>query len=193
MPVCSYCESDSAGKKCGACKLVWYCNRECQVAHYKVHKRECTKGRGKNGDGTHAHVRLSVTLREAYMNESQVSCWRTLSHLTRDRCPNRAYAAGRSAPARTGLEMDDEDLVRLKQDFDKICDKYNFRSEEMSSKLADFITAPGSEQQETTAMAEKFGMTMEDTNKFMMWIQIGTRFKHEVIDRNAELMAQRRV
>ena len=30
-------------KACTACKLVKYCNRDCQVAHRKQHKRECKK------------------------------------------------------------------------------------------------------------------------------------------------------
>jgi hypothetical protein len=87
--------------------------------------------------------------------------------------------------------MNDQDIVRAKQDFDIICDKYNFRSEEMSSKLADFLTAPRSSEVETSTVAEKFGMTMSDANKFMLWIQIGTSFKRNVIDKNAEMMAKR--
>ena len=30
-------------KSCAACKLVKYCNRECQIAHRPQHKRECKK------------------------------------------------------------------------------------------------------------------------------------------------------
>ena len=30
-------------KTCVACKLVKYCNRECQVAHRRQHKKECRK------------------------------------------------------------------------------------------------------------------------------------------------------
>lgn len=85
--------------------------------------------------------------------------------------------------------MDDDDIVRAKQDFDMICEKYNFRSDAMSSKLADFLTAPRAGEVETSTVAEQFGMTMADANKFMMWIQIGTSFKRDVIDKNAEMMA----
>jgi hypothetical protein len=86
--------------------------------------------------------------------------------------------------------MADHDIVRAKQDFDIICDKYNFRSDEMSSKLADFLTAPRSTEVDTSTVAKQFGMTMADANKFMMWIQIGTSFKRDVIDKNAEMMAR---
>ena len=81
--------------------------------------------------------------------------------------------------------MDDDDIVRAKNDFDAICEKYKFRSDAMSAKLADFLTTS---DVDTSTLAEQFGMTMEDANKFMMWIQIGTRFKRDVIDKNAEMM-----
>ena len=58
----------------------------------------------------------------------------------------------------------------------------------MSAKLADFLTTTAGTDVETSTLAEQFGMTMEDANKFMMWIQIGTRFKRDVIDKNAEMM-----
>lgn len=86
--------------------------------------------------------------------------------------------------------MDDDDIVRAKQDFDVICEKYDFRSDAMSSKLADFLTVSRAAEVQTTTVAEEFGMTMEDANKFMMWIQIGTSFKRDVIDKNADMLAQ---
>ena len=30
-------------KACAACKLVKYCNRECQIAHRPQHKKACKK------------------------------------------------------------------------------------------------------------------------------------------------------
>ncbi|KAI8988069.1 hypothetical protein BDF20DRAFT_304185 [Mycotypha africana] len=49
---CSHCAATHAkGKEnsaplmaCGACRSIWYCSRECQVADYKVsHKQQCKK------------------------------------------------------------------------------------------------------------------------------------------------------
>lgn len=42
--VCANCgkEGDNL-KSCTACKLVKYCNRECQIAHRPQHKKECRK------------------------------------------------------------------------------------------------------------------------------------------------------
>lgn len=42
--ICANCgkEGDSL-KSCAACKLVKYCNRDCQIAHRKLHKKECRK------------------------------------------------------------------------------------------------------------------------------------------------------
>ena len=45
--VCANCgkgeETGITLKACTACKLVKYCNRECQIAHRPQHKRECKK------------------------------------------------------------------------------------------------------------------------------------------------------
>ena len=42
--ICAACgkEGDSL-KACTACKLVKYCNRDCQIAHRKQHKKACKK------------------------------------------------------------------------------------------------------------------------------------------------------
>ena len=36
-------ERKAAGKVCTGCKVAWYCGRECQVAHWKVHKGVCKR------------------------------------------------------------------------------------------------------------------------------------------------------
>ena len=45
--ICANCgkgeESSGDLKACTACKLVKYCNRECQIAHRPQHKRDCKK------------------------------------------------------------------------------------------------------------------------------------------------------
>ena len=40
---CDLCESRNANKRCGGCRVRWYCSKECQVLHWKRggHKREC--------------------------------------------------------------------------------------------------------------------------------------------------------
>ena len=47
VTTCANCgkgEEDAGDlKACTACKLVKYCNRDCQIAHRKQHKRECKK------------------------------------------------------------------------------------------------------------------------------------------------------
>ena len=39
-------------KACTGCKVVYYCSRECQVAHWKVHKGICKKLFGSNPGGS---------------------------------------------------------------------------------------------------------------------------------------------
>ena len=45
--ICANCGKGEEGanslKACTACKLVKYCNRECQIAHRSQHKKECKK------------------------------------------------------------------------------------------------------------------------------------------------------
>jgi len=44
LSVCANCGKTGDNlKACTACKLVKYCNRECQIAHRPKHKRECRK------------------------------------------------------------------------------------------------------------------------------------------------------
>src|SRR5210317_811966 len=47
MTACANCgkgeESSNDLKACTACKLVKYCNRECQIAHRPLHKKACKK------------------------------------------------------------------------------------------------------------------------------------------------------
>ena len=47
ISICANCgkseEESHKLKHCNACKLVKYCNRECQVAHRPQHKKVCRK------------------------------------------------------------------------------------------------------------------------------------------------------
>ena len=44
-PCCAKCgkEGGASLKACSACKSVAYCNAECQVAHWAVHKPDCKR------------------------------------------------------------------------------------------------------------------------------------------------------
>ena len=61
--VCANCGKgegeESAGdlKSCTACKLVNYCNRDCQIAHRSQHKKACKK-----------HVLLNCTMKRYLKN-----------------------------------------------------------------------------------------------------------------------------
>ena len=43
-------EVGTANKACTGCKVVYYCSRECQVAHWKVHKALCKQLQGELGE-----------------------------------------------------------------------------------------------------------------------------------------------
>ncbi|KAJ7735524.1 hypothetical protein DFH07DRAFT_967143 [Mycena maculata] len=39
--VCGNCSKASGAQKCARCKMMTYCNRECQFAHWPAHKIRC--------------------------------------------------------------------------------------------------------------------------------------------------------
>lgn len=43
MMVCASCGKSDSLKKCTGCRSVWYCSKECQLAHRGAHKKECAK------------------------------------------------------------------------------------------------------------------------------------------------------
>lgn len=40
---CVTCAEEKASKKCSKCKLVQYCDRECQRLHWFIHKKTCSR------------------------------------------------------------------------------------------------------------------------------------------------------
>lgn len=41
QPICNYCLTPNAEKKCGKCRSVYYCNADCCNAHWTDHKTYC--------------------------------------------------------------------------------------------------------------------------------------------------------
>lgn len=44
---CAQCKSDNCELRCSGCKLVYYCSKKCQNAHWKFHKNMCFKPKFK--------------------------------------------------------------------------------------------------------------------------------------------------
>lgn len=44
MPRCGNCMALNASKTCSGCNTISYCNRECQLAHWRTHKKHCRCG-----------------------------------------------------------------------------------------------------------------------------------------------------
>lgn len=52
--VCEHCgniNKPSELKICGDCCLSWYCNKECQKAHWSIHKLRCCNRKGPLDEG----------------------------------------------------------------------------------------------------------------------------------------------
>lgn len=43
IPICSTCGEEKPAKKCSKCKVVQYCDRNCQRLHWPIHKKECAR------------------------------------------------------------------------------------------------------------------------------------------------------
>merc|ERR1719229_1600771 len=43
-PLCAYCGKSGDLSRCSSCRQSYYCNRECQVAHWEVHCIICQPG-----------------------------------------------------------------------------------------------------------------------------------------------------
>ena len=43
-PLCAYCGKSGDLSRCSSCRQAYYCNRECQVAHWDVHSIVCQAG-----------------------------------------------------------------------------------------------------------------------------------------------------
>ncbi len=73
LPVIKIDECNTCGEasttKCSACKLVFYCNRNCQTKDWKKHKKDCPKLQ-KTHCGDIAHMR---TLFSAYVKKAEAT------------------------------------------------------------------------------------------------------------------------
>ena len=68
-----------------------------------------------------------------------------------------------------------------KKAFDTIIEKYNLKTEEKSTAIAEFLTN-GTEGINAGDFAEKFSMDVEEAIVFLEWIKVGIKFKKEAID-----------
>ena len=41
LALCGHCGAADCEFRCSGCKAVWYCGRDCQKAHRKLHKADC--------------------------------------------------------------------------------------------------------------------------------------------------------
>ena len=53
---CAMCDKLCAVKKCGRCRHVGYCSKECQRKHWAQHKLACTEARPRDRHSEPADV-----------------------------------------------------------------------------------------------------------------------------------------
>ena len=68
-----------------------------------------------------------------------------------------------------------------KKAFDTIIDKYNLKTEQKSTEIAELLT-DGADGVNAGEFAEKFGMDVQEAIVFLEWIKVGIKFKQEAVD-----------
>jgi hypothetical protein len=68
-----------------------------------------------------------------------------------------------------------------KKAFDAIIVKYNLKTEEKSTEIAELLTN-GVDTVTVPAFAERFGMDMEEAVVFLEWVKVGVKFKEDTVD-----------
>merc|ERR1712129_606977 len=79
----------------------------------------------------------------------------------------------------------DTALVRMKQRFDEVVEKYELRDGEAAGEVADWIVS-GEWFLTTKRVADRWKMEEEDAEDFLKWIARGVKFQNE----NAEAQQQ---
>eukprot|EP01084_Bolivina_argentea_P214251 363761_1 len=68
MHLCAYCHLNSASSRCGGCKLVYYCNVNCQSKHWKIiHKKQCKKIRKNKHYDIHDEYSALMKIKQPLM------------------------------------------------------------------------------------------------------------------------------
>eukprot|EP00976_Prorocentrum_cordatum_P055168 1112820-Prorocentrum_minimum.AAC.4 len=75
---------------------------------------------------------------------------------------------------------------KLKESFNRVCQKYGLTTEENAGKLADILTSTEKDAVTPKELGEMFGMTQKDAFTFLQWINVGVSFKEQVLDPSAQ-------
>lgn len=76
----------------------------------------------------------------------------------------------------------DADLVRCKQRFDEVIEKYNLKDEETASEIADWMTRANCGESTVMSLKDlenKWGMDEDDALAFLAWIDKAQQFRDE--------------
>jgi hypothetical protein len=68
-----------------------------------------------------------------------------------------------------------------KKAFDAIIEKYNLKTEQQSTEIAELLTS-GENTVTPQAFAERFGMDLEEAVVFLEWIKVGVKFREQTTE-----------
>ena len=59
--ICAHCATQHPTQQCSRCKGASYCDRECQVAHWTVHKKHCNNNKARSSSSSQQQLTPTPT------------------------------------------------------------------------------------------------------------------------------------
>jgi len=94
---------------------------------------------------------------------------------------NKNKGTTTASPADEISEYQMQQYELHKKAFDTIIEKYNLKTEQKSTEIAELLTN-GTDGVNAGEFAEKFGMDVQEAVVFLEWIKVGINFKKTAID-----------
>lgn len=94
---------------------------------------------------------------------------------------NKNKGATTASPADEISEYQMQQYELHKKAFDTIIEKYNLKTEQKSTEIAELLTN-GTDGVNAGDFAEKFGMDVQEAVVFLEWIKVGVNFKKTAVD-----------
>jgi len=102
-------------------------------------------------------------------------------HWPTHKTPCREYVAAAATTTST-LTQDEQNLHRMKSEFDEVVARHNLHSQASSEKVADLFSRTHHTYVSAEDCSKELGIPIEDSQKLLSWMQVGLDFKEKYMD-----------